>query len=68
MYVANPNGFNVMKAAKLKGRDACDKEIAEEPIKIHRKTPVNAGDVPVKKIKRDIKNLKKIKQLNRILG
>lgn len=56
LYVANPNGFNVMKAAKLKGRDAFDEEIAEEPIKIHRKTPVNASDVPVKKIKRDIKN------------
>lgn len=44
LYVANPNGFSVMKADRLKGRDSLNEEIAEEPIRIQRKASVKTDD------------------------
>lgn len=53
LYVANPDGFSVMKAEKLKGREELEDEFIEEPVKIQRKTPAesvqNKNREPVKK-------------------
>jgi len=32
LYVANPNGFSVMKADRLKGRDTAEKVVQEKPV------------------------------------
>ena len=49
LYVANPDGFSVMKAENLKGREEFDDEFIEEPVKIQRKTPTE----PVQNKKRE---------------
>lgn len=39
LYVANPDGFSVVKAEHLTGRNEYVEEFSEEPVKIHKKAP-----------------------------
>ena len=64
LYVANPDGFSVVKAEKLKGRDDPDDEfLDDEPVKIQRKAPVqtvqNKNREPVKQETKKQKNNRK---------
>ncbi len=53
LYVANPEGFAVMKADRLKGRDTLNEEIAEEPVRIRRSNVDLTDDfVSVKKTRK----------------
>lgn len=70
LYVANPDGFSVVKAEKLKGREEQKDEFIEEPVKIQRKTTVqniqNKNKEPVQK--ETIKQKDKRKTLSVLLA
>lgn len=70
LYVANPDGFSVVKAEKLKGREEQKDEFIEEPVKIQRKTTVpniqNKNREPVQK--ETIKQKDKRKTLSVLLA